>query len=126
MPILAALRLDDPNDHLCAIDVIRLKSNDLACTQTTAIAEGEHDVGLEFARHGEQPLGLFPAHGEGQLLRLFEVVDLGCEIVPPQRDAEQEPHSGHDPVTIADAVTSFDQVQLEAANIVGGGRVGEA
>jgi hypothetical protein len=62
--VLAPLRLDDPNDHLCAVDVTGLQSNDLACTQTTAIAEGEHGVGLEFAHNGEQPLGLFPAHGQ--------------------------------------------------------------
>jgi hypothetical protein len=31
------------------------------------------------------------------------VVDLGGQIVPPQRDVEQKPHSGHDPVAIADA-----------------------
>jgi hypothetical protein len=53
-----------------------------------------------------------------------EVVDLGHEIVPPQRDAEQELDPGHDPIAIADAVTGFDQVQLEAANVVGGGSIG--
>jgi hypothetical protein len=54
------------------------------------------------------------------------VVDLGHEIVPPQRDAEQELDPGHDPIAIADAVTGFDQVQLEAANVVGGGSIGRA
>src|SRR5215472_15682755 len=54
------------------------------------------------------------------------MVDLGCQIVPPQRDAEQELHPGHDPVAIADAETALDQVQLKAANVVGGGRVGRA
>jgi hypothetical protein len=46
------------------------------------------------------------------------VVDLGYEIVPPQRDAKQELHPGHDPVAIDDAVTALHQVQLEAANVV--------
>ena len=46
---------------------------------------------LEIARHGEQPLGLLRAHHQRQLLRLLEVIDLGGEIVPPQRDAEQKP-----------------------------------
>jgi hypothetical protein len=48
------------------------------------------------------------------------------EILPPQRDAEQEPYPGHDAVAIADAEAGFDQVQLEAAYFVGGGRVGRA
>src|SRR5262245_48972837 len=58
------------------------------------------------------------------LLRLLQVVDLGRQIVPPQRDAEQELHPGHDPVAIADAEAALDQVQLKAANVVGGGSVG--
>ena len=45
---------------------------------------------------------------EGQLLRLLEMVDLGGEIVPPERDAEQEFHPRHDAVTIADAETDLD------------------
>ena len=66
------------------------------------------------------------AHGERQPFRLLEVKDLGGEIVAPQRDAEQELQPGHDPVAIADAETALDQVQLEAANVVSGGRVGRA
>jgi len=80
-------------------------------------------VNLQAAGHDEQPLGLLPAHGEGKLLRLFEVVDLGCEIVPPQRDAELEPHPGHDPVAIAYAEAGLGQMQLDTANVVGGRRV---
>jgi hypothetical protein len=37
--------------------------------------------GLEIAGHGKDPFGLVWAHGEGQLLRLLEVVDLSCEIL---------------------------------------------
>src|SRR5262249_8942648 len=40
-----------------------------------------------------------------------------------QRDAEQEPHAGHDAIAIADADAGLGQMQLEAANVVGGGRV---
>src|SRR5215467_3982351 len=69
---------------------------------------------------------LLGAHGKRQLLLLLEVVDLGRQIMPPQGDAEQELHPGHDPVAITDAQTRFDQMQLEAANVVGGGRVGRA
>jgi hypothetical protein len=70
-------------------------------------------------RYGpEQALGLLRAHDERQSLRLLEVVDRGGEIVPPQRDAKQIPHSGQDPVAIADAQPAPDQVQLEAASAV--------
>jgi hypothetical protein len=54
------------------------------------------------------------------------VINLGGEIVPPERDTQQEPHPGHDAVAIADAQSALDQVQLEAADIVGGGGVGRA
>jgi hypothetical protein len=45
------------------------------------------------------------------------VVDLGRQIVPPQRDAEQELHPGHDPVAIADTEVGLRQMQLKAANV---------
>jgi hypothetical protein len=62
----------------------------LASAKATAIAQGEHHLIPEAAGHGKQPLRLVGAHGERQLLRLLEVVDL----------------------------------ELKAANVVGGGRVG--
>src|SRR5262249_10597397 len=91
--------------------------------KAAAIAQREHHLIPEAAGHGKQSLGLVWAHGERQLLRLFEVVDLGRQIVPPQRDAEQEPHAGHDAIAIADADAGLAQMQLEAANVVGGCRV---
>ena len=48
----------------------------------------------------------------------WRTVDLGGQIVPPQRDAEQKPHPRHDPVAIAGAQPALDQVQLEAADVV--------
>jgi hypothetical protein len=42
------------------------------------------------------------------------VPDLGRQIVATQRDAEQEPHPGHDPVAVTDARTALDEVQLDA------------
>src|SRR5271165_5044557 len=60
------------------------------------------------------------------LIVLFDVVDLGREIVPPESDTEQEPHTGHDPVAIADAGAALDQMQLERAHIVGRGGIGRA
>src|SRR5438874_2968798 len=124
--ILATLPLHDADDHLRAVDAAGAQPNDLARAQPAAIAERQHDMHLEIARHGEQPLGLLRAHYQRQLLRLLEVVDLGGKIVPPQRDAEQKPHPRHDPVAIADAQPALDQVQLEAADVVSCRRVGRA
>jgi hypothetical protein len=62
--------------------------DDLAGAKPTAITEGEHHLIPEAVRHGKQPLCLVGAHGQRQLLLLLEVVDLGRQIVPPQRDAE--------------------------------------
>src|SRR5215831_6242651 len=126
VPVLAPFRLHDPDDHLGAVDVTIFEPDNLAGAKPTAIAEGEHDAIPEAASHSKQPLRLVGAHGERQLLLLLEVVDLGRQIMPPQRDAEQELHPGHDPVAITDAETRFDQMQLEAANVGGGGRVGRA
>src|SRR5450755_2556999 len=58
--------------------------------------------------------------------RLPPSSDLGRQIVATQRDAEQEPHPGHDPITIADAHTALDEVQLKQADFVGRCRVGRA
>src|SRR5215467_2308984 len=121
MSVLAPFRLFNPADHLRAVDVTSFEPDNLAGAKSTAIAQREHHLISEAAGHGKQPLRFVGAHGERQALRLLEVVDLGRQIVPPQRDAEQELHPGHDPVAITDGETRFDQMQLEAANVVGGG-----
>ena len=85
--------MHDTDDHLGAIDVAGLEADDLARTQTTAIAEREHEADLESAGHGQQPLGLVPAHDQGELLRLLQVVDLGGKIVPPVTSVPQQGRS---------------------------------
>jgi hypothetical protein len=54
------------------------------------------------------------------------VPNLGCEIGPAQCDAEQEAHSGHDPIAITDALTAFDEVELETAHLIGDCRIRRA
>src|SRR5262245_65072388 len=44
VPVLAPLRLHDPDDHLCAVDVAGSEPDDLAGTKPTAIAEREHHL----------------------------------------------------------------------------------
>src|SRR5262249_50193078 len=125
-PVLAPFRLYNADDHLRAVDVARSEPDNLAGTQPATIAEGEHHLIPEAARHVEQSLRLVRAHSEGELLRLGQVGGSGRGIVRPQRDAEQELDPGHDPIAIDDAVAGFDQVQLEAAHVISGGRVGGA
>jgi len=54
----------------------------------------------------------------------LDVIDLRGEIMPTQRDAEQELDAAHDAVAIADARAALDQTELEAAHVVGRGDVG--
>ena len=81
---------------------------------------------MRLVGHCQQALGLVRAHDQRYLLRLLDVIDLGGEIVPPQRDAEQEPQARHRAVACADAQPALGQVQLEPADVVGGRRVGRA
>ena len=65
-------------------------------------------------------------HDQRKPLWLFEVVNLGGQVQAPERHAEQELHAGHDAVAIADARPALHQVQLEAADVIGGGGVRRA
>ena len=99
-------------------DVTHSQAADLACAQSAAIAQREHHLDLEGVRHGQQALGLSRAHGQGQLLRFPDVIDLGRQIVPAQRDPEQELHPCHDAVTIADAGAGLHQIKLKGTNLI--------
>jgi hypothetical protein len=46
--------------------------------------------------------------------------------VATQRDAKQEPHSRHDPITLTDTRTSLNEVQLETSHFVGRLHIGRA
>jgi len=48
------------------------------------------------------------------------------QIVATQRDAEQEAHTSHDPITVADAGAPLDEVQLEALHLIGRRGIGRA
>ena len=45
--------------------------------------------------------------------------DLGRQIVATERDAEQEPHSRHNPIAVTDALPTLDEVELELTHLVG-------
>src|SRR5216684_1200821 len=64
-------------------------------------------------------LDLLRAEHWRQLLRFLDVPDLSRQIVATQRDAEQKPHPGHDPIAVADARSALDEVQLETPHLVG-------
>src|SRR5215471_18929584 len=58
-----------------------------------------------------QKLAALRLHDADDHLRTVDVARR--QIVARQRDAEQEPHPGHDPIAVADARTALDEVQLE-------------
>src|SRR5207344_2319567 len=124
--ILAALGLLDPNDLLRAVDMLDLQSDHFAGAQAAAIAEAQHDAGLEARRNRQQATRLVRTHHLWDLLGLAKVIDLGRKIQPPQRHAHQELHPGHDAVAIADAEAALDQVQLEPADVIRRGGLGRA
>src|ERR1700720_2600613 len=122
--ILAALGLLDPNDLLRAVDMLDLQSDHFAGAQAAAIAEAQHDAGLEARRDRPPATRLRRAYYLWDLLGLAKVIDLGRKIQPPQRHAHQELHPGHDAIAIADAYAALDQVQLESAHVIRCGCVG--
>src|SRR6266480_5495329 len=54
--VLAALRLLDANDVLCAVDMLDLEPYDLARAQSAAITETEQNARLETAGHCQYSL----------------------------------------------------------------------
>src|SRR5450432_3722530 len=121
--VLAALGLLDPNDLLCAVDVLDLQPDHLAGPQSAAVAEAEQHAHLEAARDCKQAPGLVLAHHQRNLLRLTEMKNLGCQIQAPQRHTKQEPQSGHDTVAIADARGRLRKMQLEPTDVLCRSRV---
>src|SRR5450432_2485907 len=113
MEVLTALGLNDPNDSLCTVDVADFEAHSLAGAQATPIAECEEHMGSGVFGHRQQALGLYCAHDQWDLLRLPDVIDLVDQIHPPERDAKQELHPGHDPIAIADTCALLHKVQLE-------------
>src|ERR1700726_1479783 len=126
VPVLAALRLHDADDHLLAVDVIPPQPHHLAGPQPATIGEAEHRSRLQARRHGQDTFDLLRAQHRRQPLGLLDVPDLGRQIVTTERDAEQEPYPGHDPIAVADARPALDQVQLKSAHLVGRRRIGRA
>jgi hypothetical protein len=111
---------------LHAVDIANLEPDDLAGSEPAAIAERQHHLDLDFIRHDHEPLGLARAHDQRQLDRLLQVIDLRRQIMPAQRHLEQELHTRHDPVAIADADAALGQMQLETSDVVGRRRLGRA
>src|ERR1700680_1704901 len=106
--------------------MLDLQSHPFAGAQTAAIAEAQHDAGLEARRDRQQATRLVRTHHLWDLLGLAKVIDIGRKNQPPQRHARQELHPGHDAVAIADAYAALDQVQLESADVIWCGCVGGA
>ena len=80
MAIFAPFGLNDANDALRLVDVADLEPDNLAGTQTAAVTESEQHADLGVLRHRQQALHLDWAHNQRDLLRFFDVIDLGREI----------------------------------------------
>lgn len=124
--VLAALGLDDADDVLGAVYVADLEPHHLAGTQAAAVGQGQHGPQLDVRRHGQQALDLVLAHHHRDFLWRLQVIDLGRQVVPPQRHPKEKPHAGHDPVAVTNAGPALDQEELEAADVVGGCRLRRA
>jgi hypothetical protein len=65
-----------------------------------------HDLyKVQYRRLDDQALRNLPG--------LADVVDLGRKVQPPQCHAQQELHSSHDPIAVADVRPALDQVELK-------------
>jgi hypothetical protein len=117
--VLAPFCLDDADDVLGAVDIADLEPHHLAGAQATAVGQRQHGPQLDVRRHRQQAPDLVLAHHHRDLLRFLQVIDLGRQIVAPQRHPEQKPHAGHDPVAVTNAGPALDQEELEAADVVG-------
>lgn len=81
---------------------------------------------LEVGGGGDQAADFLGAEDHRQLARHGHVGHLEHELGPAQRDVEEELQPGEGGVDGDRAGAGVDQVQLEAAQILGGGRVWRA
>jgi hypothetical protein len=91
MAVLAALGLDHADDALAAVDVADPQTHHFTGPQPAAIGQREQHPNLQVLGHEQEAFGLVPAHHQGDLLRLADMVDLFGKIQPPQRHAEEKP-----------------------------------
>jgi hypothetical protein len=124
--VLAAFRLHDADDHLRAVDIADPEPDHLVGTQAATVGDRQHNTRLDARCHSQDALDLVRVQHQWQLQGLFDMKDLGRQIVTPERDAEQKSNAGHDPVAITDARTTLDQMQLKQPHIVGGCRIRRA
>ena len=61
MTVLAALRLNDADDLLLAIDVTGLETDNLAGSEPAAISQRQHHARLQRDSHGQQPFNFLRA-----------------------------------------------------------------
>src|SRR5215472_8777694 len=85
-----------------ATHVARPQPHHFTGPQPATIGECQHRSRLQARRHGQDTLDLLRAQHRRQLLGHLHVPLLERQVVETHRDAEQEPHPGHDPITVAD------------------------
>ena len=120
--ILAPFALYHADNLLRAVDVAHGEPRYLAGAQATAVADRQHGACLEARRHRQDAFDLVGTEDDGNLLRLLQMVDLGGEIEPSQRDLQKEFHPGHDAVAIADRELGVRRQRLRSRQIQRGMR----
>ena len=116
----------DVDDHLRAVDVLDLEPDDFAGAQAGAVAEAQHQPVAQAPAIASSRFASSWTQDQRNLLRLLEVENLGRQIVPAQRDAEQEAQPGHGGVARHDANAGLGQMELEQPDLVGRRRIGRA
>ena len=85
----------DADDHLPAIDVLDLETDDLTGAPAGAVADAEQEPVARIVGHRQQAPRLILAEDQRHLLRLLDELHLGQQIEATQRDAEQKAQAGH-------------------------------
>jgi hypothetical protein len=121
-----ALGLDDADNSLGTVDVADPQPDHLASPETAAIGQCEHHPQLQCLCRGEEALDLIRAHHRRDLARLADLIELGRNVAPAQRHPQQELHTRHDAIAIADGEPAPGQIQLEATDGIGAGSLRRA
>ncbi len=98
LAILLALTLNNPDDHLLAVDIADLEPGHFAGTHASAIRDAKENPGLECPGNSQKTLGLIDREYLRELLRLTQIIDLLGENEAPQRHPKQELQPGHFPL----------------------------
>jgi hypothetical protein len=124
--ILAPLALLHAQGHALAVDVTDLQRDDLGSAQPRAVGHRQRGLVLEVVGAGDQSRGLVAAQHARQAPGHAQRLHLGHRLAAIECDFEEELQPRQCRVDRHRARADVDQVQLEAAQILGTGGIGRA